>query len=125
MPIVCVSQISKPGGLLAVLLSIVNCLAPGGAYASDSAKTVVPLIDGMVITTANVVANVEVHGKSMGPGLCSINVRSGAASIVYSAPPLVWGTWVTLFSHVGTVTSHVNFDINCDTGAILELQYYQ
>lgn len=100
-------------------------LLTGLALAADS-KVPTSLVSGMKITTANVVATVEVRAKSLGPGACGVNFSTDSGnSTSILAPPFTWSGWQTLASHIGTVTYKVEYEITCDTGAVAEVRYYR
>lgn len=87
-------------------------------------KQIIPLVDGVSIKTSDSIANVDVRGKSIGLGFCSVMVTGEGNTIAYAAPPQAWGPWIVLFSHVGAVNALINVDVECDTGALMEARYF-
>jgi hypothetical protein len=89
-------------------------------------KTVTGLVDGMVITTSDSVANVEARAQSQGPGLCATKVSAEPGNTVaIAATPGVYSNWVTIASHVGSVSFTLHTTIDCDTGALFQVRYYR
>jgi hypothetical protein len=84
-----------------------------------------PLISGMSISTGDVIGNVHVRAKSMGPGFCAVTINGGSGFTQFLAPPGFWSPWTQLFSHIGRSQAIINTTIGCDTGAIFEIRYYR
>jgi hypothetical protein len=82
------------------------------------------LYDGFVVSTGNVVAPVEVRAKSLGPGLCAVEITGGAQTVRLDAPPLAWSGWTTLYNSIGESEQSINVSSLCDTGAVFEVRYY-
>lgn len=93
------------------------------ARISSSSATIVPLVSGMTITTADVVGNVEVRAKSLGPGFCGVKISGGGRNIGIAAPPAAWSSWFNLVSHMNKSIFKVEGEIICDTGALMEVRY--
>jgi|SRR5215831_17398866 len=110
---------SEAGKTVAVRSDLPRLAQPSGVLTTS------PLLNGMTIRTANVVAYVKVRAKGMGPGFCAVAVSGGGKSRSLSAPPLSWSPWAELFSHTGSVTASLSTSINCGTGALFEVQYYR
>jgi len=96
----------------------------GDTTASDATQITAPIVDGMDLTTADVVGNVDVRAKSAGPGFCSVGVSSPLGSAQILAPPGVWSEWTNLFSHLSKVTTQLGTSVDCDTGAQFEVRYW-
>lgn len=92
---------------------------------NGGAQTIIPLVDGMTINTADVAANVEVRARSYGPGFCAVKASAGGQEIGIAAPPGIWSDWFTLTSHLGKATFVINSEVVCDTGAQFEVRYYK
>ncbi len=106
----------------AVLLAIV--LASQSVQASILAKRVIPLIKGMTITTGDYVSNVEFRVKSLGPGMCTVEVSAGAKETKrLLSPPLTWSSWQILSAHLGSVKYILDYKIGCDTDVLVEVRY--
>ena len=88
-------------------------------------QVVESLVDGMTITTSDSVANVEVRGKSLGPGLCAVEYSTSGGSVSFDAPPLAFSDWNVLASHIGSVTYTISERAICDTGVVSEVRYYK
>lgn len=104
------------------LLSKTQTSASGGVLTTSN------LISGMSIETSDSIANVKVRAKSLGPGACSVTVSKisgGGQSVTWSAPPGFMSDWQVLYSHIGKSYATINTRVNCDTGALFEIQYYK
>lgn len=88
--------------------------------------TTSPLVSGMSIRTADVVGNVKVRAKSLGPGFCAVSISAtGGGRSNFMAPPLTWSPWATLYSHLGASSALLSAQADCDTGALFEVQYFR
>lgn len=101
-----------------------------GANISRAEEIKVPVVDGMTITLGNYLQNVQARAKSMGPGLCAVRFSFNGSFPKQTrlfAPPLVWSKWQDLKPTFvnGPITVTVNYDEECDTGAIAELKYHK
>jgi hypothetical protein len=96
-----------------------------GSPSSGAQQTIVPLVPGMTVTTADVVGNVEVRARSHGPGFCAVGATGGDGSASILAPPLAWSTWTVLFSHLNQTTATIDSTIECGTGTDLEIRYWK
>lgn len=89
-------------------------------------QIVVPFIDGMTITTADVVGNIEVRAMSHGPGFCNVTFSAGAGqSANFLAPPITYSPWTTLTSNFGANNFTLSSDVQCDTGVVAEVRYWK
>jgi hypothetical protein len=93
--------------------------------ASSSSQTIIPFVDGMTITTANVVGNVEVHAQSQGPGFCAVTFSAGGFNVLVSAPPYKYSDWQIVANNIGSVSLTITDDVNCDTGVLAEIRYWK
>lgn len=92
---------------------------------ADDGITVVPLIDGMTITTEEgVVAPISVRVQSLGPGFCASRISVGAHSAEILAPPLTWSEWHEVTSSVGSISQVVTKTVLCSTDIVGEVRYY-
>lgn len=112
-------------GLLSKVISESNDKLVSDAVNLPDVQRMFPLVNGMSITTSNSVANVEVRAQSQGPGFCGVSINGGMGNATFLAPPFTWSPWTTLFSHIGSVSTTVNTSVECDTGALFEIRYYQ
>jgi hypothetical protein len=103
-----------------MLVASVATTAPGE---QGGTKKIVPLIDGMTITTSNTVDTVEVRAKSQGPGGCAVEFLAGRDHVGFVAPPFSYSPWTILFSHIGRLTKTLTEDVKCDTGVLSQVRY--
>lgn len=116
---------SDKAGIMAKLLVEQDKILMKDAITVFDVQRTFPLVNGMSITTSNSVANVEVRAQSQGPGFCGVSINGGIGTANFLAPPYTWSPWTTLFSHIGSVSTTVNTNVECDTGALFEIRYYQ
>jgi len=88
-------------------------------------QVVAPFIDGMTITTGDVVGNVEVRAMSMGPGACGVTFSAGSDSTQFLAMPGVYSPWTVLTSNIGVVNFTLGENVVCDTGVVAEVRYWK
>lgn len=95
-------------------------------FASNSPKkVVVPLIDGMVLKLGNVVQQIEVRAKSMGPGKCAVEISAEDETIGILAPLTKMSDWKKVGpAFLGEGSAKMGFRIICDTGAIGQVRYF-
>ena len=87
-------------------------------------KVVEPLFNGKVITTDVSAANVEVRAKSLGPGFCGTTISCPPGRSQILAPPLIWSSWTTLFSHLGSTSQSISVSTpGCSS--VSEIRYFK
>ncbi len=92
---------------------------------ADEEITIVPLVDGMTITTKEgVIAPISVRVQSLGPGFCASRVSVGDHSVEVLAPPLTWSDWYEVTSVFSSISHTVSKTVLCDTDIIGEVRYY-
>lgn len=107
-----------------LIVGALTSFMPIAAADAAEQQRVVGLVDGMVVTTSDSWANVEVRAKSFGPGFCSTEVTVGDKTIIIAAPPIVYSAWTIVNSHGGSVDFTVSKKDNCDTGTLAEVRYF-
>ena len=101
------------------------CFTPGWGFAAPRpVQVVVPFSDGMVVNTADVVANLEVRAESLGPGGCGIQFSKIGVTIGFVAPPLTYSPWTVLTGSVGKNRFELHDSVKCDTGILGQVRYF-
>ena len=106
------------------IIGLIFALGFSSPASSDEEKTITILVSGMSISTSDSVGNVEVRAKSLGPGACGVTYSTHAGSVSFLAPPLMWGDWHTLYSHLGHSQAQISESVTCDTGVVAEISYW-
>jgi hypothetical protein len=95
-----------------------------GAEHAHAADTISPIVSGMVIDTKeDLLQQVEVRVKSLGPGMCSTRITFANESTHLGAPPLVWSNWFKLSPAVSGGAYSVDLSPECDGDVIGEIKY--
>lgn len=87
-------------------------------------KMVVPLVNGMTVKIGESAGKMEARVKGFGPGFCAGSITVFDETTSFSAPPLVWGEWFTVFEHVTGMTVTVSYQVVCDTDIVGEIRYW-
>lgn len=97
----------------------------GALRSQELEKSVTALVDGTSITTADVVASVEVRAKSLSLGFCEVEISSLNNTVRFHALPVSWSNWNVLFRHIGSKTARISVATLCDTGALFQVRYFR
>lgn len=116
--------VKAPAGLTAMPLSLGPVYAVSSASTAASVQRIVAFVDGMTIKTGDVIANVEVRAKSVGPGMCGVTFTGGGGSTQFLAPPIAYSPWTVLTSHTGAISMRISHSVVCDTGVIAEIRFW-
>lgn len=81
--------------------------------------------DAITITTGNVYSKIEVRHWSFGPGFCNVIARTPSARVGLNAPPFSWSGWQLLTNHIGSITTTITNEVNCDTGVKSQVRYFK
>lgn len=83
------------------------------------------LIDGMTITTGDVLGIIRVRAKAFGPGFCNVEYSTEGKIAAIFAPPLSYSAWHDLLEHIGKLTVKISENVKCDTGVEGEISYLE
>lgn len=93
---------------------------------SNASEITSPVTDGMTLKLGNVVQQVKVRAKSMGPGACAVTFELHGESTNFLASPLTWSPWTEIGpGFTGPSTQTLSYTVGCDTGAIAEVKYFK
>ena len=108
-----------------ILIVMAMCAALATpVFSKSNEQNIIPVVNGMTITTSDSIANVEFRAKSFGPGFCNVEVSADNNTNKILAPPLTWSSWQVVAAHIGVVTYTLGYKEECDTGALVEVRYF-
>lgn len=94
------------------------------ANANAEEKTL-PVSDGMILNLGNHIQTVQVRAKSLGPGACAVSFDIKGQSTNFLAPPLKMSPWTDVGpGFTGATSQKLGFSIECDTGAVAEVKFF-
>jgi hypothetical protein len=79
--------------------------------------------NGMLISTANKVGNVQVRVKSSGSDYCKVNFHSSAGTYSTLARPTQMSEWENLITYTSSLTTSLSGSSNCESGFSAEIRY--
>ena len=81
--------------------------------------------NGMLISTASVIANVQVRIKSLDDEYCKVTMHTSQGSFDLLAKPYTWSSWDNLITHTSTLTTTISHTSTCKDGFTAEVSYYK
>jgi hypothetical protein len=79
--------------------------------------------NGMLISTANKVGNVQVRVKSLGSDYCKVNFHSSTGTYSTLARPGYVSEWENLITYTSSLTTSLSSSSDCQSGFSAEIRY--